>query len=389
MTNEVMIVTGEASGDLHGAQLVTSMQILDPSLNFCGMGGRELEKAGVEILFEAAKIAVVGLFEVVSHLKDIISAQITLRRRLTQARPKLLILIDFPDFNLLLARKAKRLGIPVFYYVSPQVWAWRSGRVRTIARLVDKIGVILPFEEQFYRDRGVDAHYVGHPLLDSVHRTFSRDQFCQIHTIESQKKIIGVLPGSRIKEVKRLLPVFLEASRLIQQKSDEGLVFLVPRASTITEQTLLDFGVENYRAQLDIRIISENQYDLMAACDAAIAASGTVTLELLLLNTPMVAAYKLSPHTYQFGKFLVKVSYFSLVNLIANDDIVPELLQDEAHPARIASELYKLLYNKEARHQMQKGFDHVREQLGQPGASQKAARLALNLIDDHESPIDG
>ncbi|NNK95286.1 MAG: lipid-A-disaccharide synthase [Desulfobacterales bacterium] len=389
MTNEVMIVAGEASGDLHGAQLVTSMKILDPSLNFCGMGGCELQKAGVEILFEAGKIAVVGLVEVVSHLKDIISAQITLRRRLTQTKPKLLILIDFPDFNLLLARKAKRLGIPVFYYVSPQVWAWRSGRVRTIARLVDKIGVILPFEEQFYRDRGVDAHYVGHPLLDSVHRTLSLDQFSQIHTIESQKKIIGVLPGSRIKEVKRLLPVFLEASRLIQQKSDEGLVFLVLRASTIAEQTLLDFGVENSRAQLDIRIISENQYDMMAACDVAIAASGTVTLELLLLNIPMVAAYKLSPRTYQFGKFLVKVRYFSLVNLIANDAIIPELLQDEANPARIASELCTLLYNKEIRHQMQKRFDHVREQLGRPGASQRAARLALNLIDEHKSPRDG
>jgi len=389
MSNEVMIVTGEASGDLHGAKLITSMQVLDPNLTFCGMGGRELEKAGAEILFEAAKIAVVGLVEVVSHLKDILSAQITLRRRLTQTRPKLLILIDFPDFNLLLARKAKHLGIPVFYYVSPQVWAWRSGRVRTIARLVDKIGVILPFEEQFYRSRGVNAHYVGHPLLDSVHRTFSRDQFCQIHNIDSRKKLIGVLPGSRIIEVKRLLPVFLEASRLIQQKSEEGLIFLVPRASTITEQTLLDFGVENYRAQLEIRLISDNQYDLMAACDVAIAASGTVTLELLLLNTPMIAAYKLSPRTYQFGKYLIKVRYFSLVNLIADDDIVPELLQDEANPVRIASEIYRLLYNQEARNQMQKGFDHVREQLGQPGASQRAARLALSVIEEDESPIHG
>lgn len=389
MTSEVMIVAGEASGDLHGAQLITSMQILEPSLTFCGIGGRELEKAGVEILYEAAKIAVVGLVEVVSHLGDILSAQITLRRRLSQNRPKLLILIDFPDFNLLLARKARRLGIPVFYYISPQVWAWRSGRVKTIARLVDKIGVILPFEEQFYRDRGVDAHYVGHPLLDSVSRTFSREQFCQIHNIDARKKIIGVLPGSRIKEVKRLLPVFLGASCLVQQKSEERLVFLVPRASTITEQTLLDCGVENYRAQLDIRIISDDQYDLMASCDAAITASGTVTLELLLLDTPMVAAYKLSPRTYQLGKFLVKVRFFSLVNLIADDAIIPELLQDEANPDRIASELQRLLHNQEARYQMLRGFDQVRVLLGQPGASQRAARLALSIIDTYEKPGHG
>ena len=169
-----MIVAGEASGDLHGSHLVQAMQTSNPDLRFCGVGGRELSACGVELLFDASKIAVVGFFEVITHLIDILNAQKSLRRRLVEKRPDLLILIDFPDFNLLLARKAKKLGIPIFYYISPQVWAWRSGRVKTIRRLVDIIGVILPFEEPFYRRRGVTAHYVGHPLLDSVHRDSSK-----------------------------------------------------------------------------------------------------------------------------------------------------------------------------------------------------------------------
>ena len=376
-----MIVTGEASGDLHGSHLVKSIQKTSPDFTFCGMGGEMLHKAGVEILFDAAKIAVVGFFEVVSHLKDIIAAQKILRKRLETARPALLILIDFPDFNFLLARKAKKIGIPVFYYISPQVWAWRSGRVKTIAKLVDKIGVILPFEEQFYRDRGVDAHYVGHPLLDSVHSSVTRDDFCGKNNIDNKQKIIGILPGSRSKEIAKLLPVFLEAALLLKNKSEGEPVFLIPRAPTISEDALLDSGVREYRNQLNLKIISKERYDLMASCDIVIAASGTVTLELLLLDTVMVVAYKLSPYTYRLGKLLIDVQYFTLVNLIADKEVVPELLQEEANPKTICEKLFKLLYCKTEIDEMRAGFRVVKEKLGNPGASDRASEIALGIIN--------
>ncbi len=380
MKSEVMIVAGEASGDLHGAHLIKSLQRLNPELSFCGMGGSEIARTGTEILFEAAKISVVGLVEVISHLKDIIAAQRVLRKRLAESKPSLLILIDFPDFNLLLARKAKKLGIPVFYYISPQVWAWRSGRVKTIKRLVDKIGVILPFEEQYFRARGVDATYVGHPLLDSVRTSQTRDQYCSSQDIPTNVRLIGILPGSRVKEVARLLPVFLESALLLQEKCVDRLLFIVPCATTLKKDDLLENGIREYQDRLNLKIVSEDRYNMMAACDIVIAASGTVTLELLLLNTPMVVAYKLSPHTYMLGKLLVKVNYFSLVNLIANKAIVPELLQDEANPERISGELLKLMHDEKEKIKMETGFQQVKEKLGGEGASDRAAQLALRLM---------
>jgi lipid-A-disaccharide synthase len=380
MNREVMIVAGEASGDLHGAHLIKSLQRLNPELSFCGMGGSEIARTGAEILFEASKISVVGFFEVISHLKDIIAAQRTLRKRLTESKPALLILIDFPDFNLLLARKAKKLGIPIFYYISPQVWAWRSGRVKTIKRLVDKICVILPFEESYFRSRGVDATYVGHPLLDSVKTSQTKDQYCSSQNIPGNVKLIGILPGSRVKEVARLMPVFLEAAVKLQEKCSDKLWFIVPCATTLKNDDLLDNGINDYQDRLNLKIVSEDRYNMMAACDIVIAASGTVTLELLLLNTPMVVAYKVSPRTYRLGKLLVKVKYFSLVNLIGEKTIVPELLQDEANPDRISEELLKLMYDEKERQKIETGFQKVKQKLGSAGASERAAQLALRLM---------
>ncbi|MCP3875790.1 MAG: lipid-A-disaccharide synthase, partial [Desulfobacteraceae bacterium] len=205
-----------------------------PHLRFFGMGGVELVKNGVEVLFDAQKIAVVGVVEVLTHLIDIIRAQRILRKEMAERRPDLLILIDFPDFNLMLAKKAKKLGIPVFYYISPQVWAWRSGRVKTIAKRVDKIGVILPFEEQYYQERGVSAHYVGHPLLDVVKVHLDRNKFCAKYSLDSNKKIVGILPGSRKREVAALLPTFLESASKLQEQSSDELIFLLPLASTLS-----------------------------------------------------------------------------------------------------------------------------------------------------------
>jgi len=380
MNHKIMIVTGEASGDLHGANLVRALLIKNPQLQFFGMGGPELASLGVEILYDAAKVSVVGVFEVFSHLKDIWCAQRVLRRRLTEDPPDLLILIDLPDFNLMLAKKAKELGIPVFYYISPQLWAWRSGRVKTIKARVDKLGVILPFEEDFFCKRGVEAEYVGHPLLDTVNTSLTNEQYRELHNISPGTMCIGLFPGSRKREVSSLLPVFLSAAQFLQEKSAEKIVFFVPKASTIDNKEFAAAGIENYRQFLDIRIVEKDRYNMMAACDAVVTASGTVTLELAILETPMVVVYKLAPLTYQLGKLLVKIDFFSLVNLIAGYAAVPELLQHEVTAARIVTELSAITTMPARRQAMQLALKEVKEKLGGSGASEKAANVALGML---------
>ncbi len=385
-----MIVAGEASGDLHGSRLIASMLRRNPALHFCGIGGPEFKKCGVELLYDASKIAVVGFFEVISHLSHIIKAQRVLRQRLAEKPPQLLILIDFPDFNLLLARKAKKQGVPIFYYISPQVWAWRSGRVKKIDQLTDAIGVILPFEEAYYRERGVSkAHYVGHPLLDTVASSMSRKEFCAANDIDPQRKLIGLLPGSRSREINSLLPEFLRAAERLNEISPESPLFLIPQAPTIESVELLSAGLADCDSRLDARIIGDKRYELMAACDAVVAASGTVTLEILLLDTPMVVAYKLSPMTYRIARLLVRLGqfslinlgFFSLVNLVAGKEVVVELLQDEATAEAISEELYRLVFDQDHRSIQMLEFKGVREKLGNSGASMRAAALALSLME--------
>lgn len=377
-----MIIAGEASGDLHGARLVQAMRRREPELAFCGMGARELAGAGVELLFDAGRIAVVGLVEVLTHITDIFCAMRILTRRMRETPPDLLILIDFPDFNLHLAHKAKKLGIPIFYYISPQVWAWRTGRVKTIGRLVDAMAVILPFEESFYRSRGVAAQYVGHPLLDSVRVTSNREKFCRRHGINPAHTLVGLLPGSRQREIASLLPDFLAAAKRLHGKYEQQFVFLLPVAATITEDDLWRNGLDIYTECIDIHLVHEDRYDMMAACDAVVAASGTVTLELAILGTPMVVVYRVSPHTYFIGRLLIRhMQFFSLVNLIAEHLVVPELLQEEVNPANIEAELTRLLFDEKAGREVRQGLTEVRLKLGDAGASTRAADVALKLLD--------
>lgn len=373
----IMIVAGEASGDLHGARLVKALKELEPDLDVCGMGGKELAAQGVELLYDAAKLAVVGILEVVSHLHDIRKAMKALEQRLRSRPVDLLILIDYPDFNMILARKARKLGIPILYYISPQVWAWRAGRVKTIGRLVDRMAVILPFERDFYSQRGVKVDFVGHPSIDAVGAKSSQADFLTKHGIQPDARIVGILPGSRKKEIGTMLPIFLNAAKRLAQENDD-LVFLLPLAPTLSISDLERNGLAD--CDFNIKVISGERYDLMASCHVALAASGTVTLELAILNVPMVVSYKVSPLTYLLGRRLIKIQYVSLVNLVANKEVVPELLQRDAVPENIQQAVQNLLHNEGARKDMLKQLAEVRERLGAPGASERVAQLALEMI---------
>jgi lipid-A-disaccharide synthase len=374
----VMIVAGEASGDLHGSRLVRSLKSLRPELQICGMGGQEMAAAGMELVCDISKLAVMGIAEVVSRLWDIRKAMRILEQRWQQQLPDLLILIDYPGFNLLLAAKAKKLDIPVMYYISPKVWAWGRGRIKKIRRLVDRMAVILPFEQDFYRKYGMEVEFVGNPLLDSVKKDIAKDQFFKKHDIDPGNTVVGILPGSRKQEIVKMLPVFLSAAKRLQQK-ERKIVFLLALAPGLSRADLVDNGLRD--VDLDIRVVAEGRYDLMASCDVVMAASGTVTLELAILNVPMVVAYRLAPFTFFFGHLLVKVPFFSLVNLVAGKKVVVELLQQDASPEKISEELQRLLDDQNAYMDMKKRLKQITEQLGRPGASTRTARLALELID--------
>lgn len=377
-----MIITGEASGDLHGANLVRAIAEKRPNYTFFGMGGDELQAAGVEMLYDAARLSVVGITEVIGHLADILAAKRILTGELRKRQPDLLILIDFPDFNLMLAKKAKQYRIPVLYYISPQVWAWRKGRTAKIGRLSDRRAVILPFEKVFYRSYGVDVDFVGHPLMDTVRTTMSKSAFRQSISVDPDAIMIGLLPGSRRKEIATLLPDFLAAARILQKTTDKEITFVIPRASTISRDLLVDNGVGAHQEILDIRIIEQNRYDLMASCDAVVAASGTVTLELAILGTPTVTTYRLSPRSYYLARLLIKLEHFSLVNLIAGRQVITELLQDEVTAENIAAAVSDILQNDAAREIMLKGLDEVRKKLGSPGASSRTADLAIDMVEN-------
>jgi lipid-A-disaccharide synthase len=382
----ILICAGEASGDMHGAHVVRAMQQQAAGLFFAGIGGQELAAAGVEILFDAARLAVVGLTEVLSHLPDILAARRVMLQRMREGKPDLLILIDYPDFNLLLAAQAKKMGIPVLYYISPQVWAWRSGRVDKIGRLSDRRAVILPFEKDFYAQRGVEVDFVGHPLVDQVHRSQqSRATFFEQHklTVNPETRVIGLLPGSRSKEIQSLLPDFLAAAEiLVRQRPEQDWLFVLPLASTVSEDFLLRTGLAHAQEQgLPLRVFTGQRYDLMAACDAALAASGTVTLELAMLAVPTVATYRLSPRTYFFARLLVRhLRHFSLVNLIARREVIPELLQKEVSPQSLAKQLFRILEDPEYHRSILNGLAEVTAQLGPPGCADRTAALAFSCM---------
>lgn len=371
-----MIVAGEASGDLHGASLVKEANRLDPSLSFFGIGGPRMREAGVETLVDASQMAVVGLVEVIAHFNVISRAYLTLKRIIASNPPDLLILIDYPDFNLRVAKLAKRAGVRVLYYISPQVWAWRVGRVKKIGRVVDRMAVVFPFEVQFYEREGVPVTFVGHPLVDTVHPTMPRAEAQAMFGLDPAVKTVGLFPGSRTSEITRLLPVILESAQLLKERFPD-LQFILPLASSLTMADLAPFLS---RSGLDIKVVEGRGYDVMQVCDAIITVSGTVTLEIALIGVPMVIIYRVSPLTYEIGKRLIRVDHIGICNIVAGERMVPELIQHDAKPARIAAEIARMLAEPGYGAAITTKLSAVREKLGSGGGSANAAHLILEML---------
>ena len=376
-----LIVAGEASADLHGANLVRALRKLDAAIEFEGIGGTGMKAAGVRILIPSADMAVVGLTEVFAKLPTIMRARSRLTSILRHQRPDLLILIDYPDFNIHLARTAKRSEVPVLYYISPQVWAWRRGRIKKIAKRVDRMAVILPFEKDVYKNTSLRVDYVGHPLLDIAPPQLDRNTAVQEMGLAGGEPILGLLPGSRKEEIENLLPAMIGAAENLAERYP-SVKCILPRAATIAPD-LIEPLIRDSTAS--ITVSDGDIYRTLALCDMALVASGTATLETAIMGVPMVIAYRVSPVSYWFGKRVVKVPFISLVNLVAGEEIVPELIQDEVRAERLASEAIDILENDAKRDAMKAKLAWVRDRLGRGGASKRTARIALEMMTRREA----
>ena len=374
----LLVVAGEASGDLHAARLLTELKRLRPDLAPFGMAGDESARAGVELLAESREVAVVGISEVLRVLPRAREVFDQLVEEAARRRPPVALLVDFPEFNLRLVKKLKRMGVRIAYYVSPQIWAWRRGRVRMIARWVDRMLVLFPFEVGFYDGHGIDVEHVGHPLVDEVPEL---PQVWDAPRAGEGPRRLVLLPGSRRSEVERLLPVMLGTA--VELARRVPLVVTVVRAQTIEPEMLAPYLASPELAAAGVRVEvveSENRFCAVAGSHLALCASGTATLEVALLRTPLIVLYRLQRGSYWLGRLLVRLPWFSLVNLVLERAAVPELLQKDANPERIAAESMRLLTDAHARTTMRQALGEVRGRLGASGASMRAATAVADLL---------
>jgi lipid-A-disaccharide synthase len=369
------MVAGEASGDLHGSHVVRALRHCRPSVRVRGMGGPAMQTAGADIFIRSDRLAVVGITEVVVKIPQIYKVMSRLKAHIVQDPPDLLILIDYPEFNLHLAAFAKQRKIPVLYYISPQIWAWRPGRIKKIKARVDHMAVILPFEAPFYSAHGVPVTFVGHPLMDAQRETAPLP--CRLPA-DGSPVVVGLLPGSREREVRQLLPVMLDAGRVLRRTMPD-IRFLVSRAPSIAPEWI-ERIVQNSPLS-DAQIVTEPVQALFPKCHLVVAASGTVTLEAAIYGIPMVIAYTVSPLSYMLGKALIRVQHIGLANLIAGKRVVPELIQDAVTPQAIAEAARSILTRPESYAAICDQLAAVRQRLGQAGASREVARIACSLMD--------
>ena len=376
-TPTVVISAGEASGDLHAANLVRELRRMQPDVAVRGMGSDRLREAGCEIIVDCADIAVMGIWEVLINYAKIKRALKRMIAALQASPPDLLILVDYQEFNWRLAAKAKALGIRVLFYISPQVWAWRPGRVKSIAKKTDHMAVLFPFEEKFYRNANVPCTFVGHPLVDEARATQSRAESMRSYHLSGDKKIIGLLPGSRNSEVSRILPILLESAALLNRQRQD-VEYILPVATTIADGEIYPL-LEQFPS-LVVRAVRDHSCNVMQVCDAIVTASGTATLEIALMGIPNVIVYRVAPLSYWILTRMLIIEHIGLVNIVAEKSVVKEYMQGDAKPEVIVNEVQKLLDDKAYRQQMVHNLQQVKARLGKEGGSRNVAELALNML---------
>lgn len=373
MARKVLISAGEASGDLYSAGLVEALRRRNPDLEFFGCAGERMQRAGVRPVVDARSIAVVGLLEVVQHIPRVYREYRKLLRAATQERPEIAILTDSPDFHLRLARHLHQLQIPVIYLVAPQVWAWRKGRLPAMRRAIDQLLCIFPFEPDFFAKHGIDAAYIGHPLTRLVRPSASREELRQRYGVPEGSPLVALLPGSRKGEIERHLPILRETVRRIVQaglKPAQKFILAVPPGSNFTERI----------SEPSIQVLEGQTWDILACVELALAASGTVTIEAALLGTPMITFYRVNKLSWLMGRHLVKVPFYSMVNLVAGRRVVPEFIQNEMTAAHLAGQALSLLRDEAARQRMRRELAGVAQQLSGP---QDPLEVAASMVEKH------
>ncbi|MGA2402655.1 MAG: lipid-A-disaccharide synthase [Syntrophobacteraceae bacterium] len=373
---EIFISAGEASGDLHGSHLARAIWSIAPQTRLSCLGGPHMQAEGVPVIVDNRKISVVGGTEIAAHIRAIYGAWTKIRSHLLASRPALVVLIDFPDFNLFLAKFAKKIGARVFYYISPQLWAWREGRVEKIRKLVDRMAVILPFEKDFYAAHGIEVDYVGHPLVDIMSDLPDKTQCDRLYR-PSGGPLVGLLPGSRRSEVKLLFDILMDAGRIIL-RSLPAARFIIPVASSLDTR---DMESRAARWSLPVQVVSNDTYSAIRACDLILTASGTVTLEAAILETPMIVFYKLSRLSRQIAKRLIGAKFVALPNLIAGKAIAPEFVREEPTGPCLAGCAIKFLMDPALLDEQRLELRRIRNRLGVPGISGRVARLVLDTAE--------
>ncbi len=372
---EILIIAGEPSGDRHAADLVIALKEQMPTVRFFGIGGDRMQEAGVTLLYHIRQMAFLGLAEVIRHLPFIRRVLRHLRQWLTSHKPLAVILVDYPGFNLKMAKIAHELGIPVIYYISPQLWAWGERRVEKMRRYVDLLLVLFRFEEEFYAQRGITAHFVGHPLVDQLRGINGREEFLARHGLSPDKPIIALLPGSRLNEVQALLPIMLGAK--VQFPRWEEYHWVIGKSDTVPEDVYRKFVGQGR----GVTLLSGETHSLMKHAHLALVASGTATLETAFLGTPIIVLYKVAPLTYHIARHLVKIDRIALANIVLGKKVVPELIQREASVANVVRWLNRFLTDESYYQQVKQELAAVPELLGPPGASRRAAEKIVHFLE--------
>ena len=371
--DSILIVAGEVSGDIQGGKLVAELKELSPGIKITGIGGDNMKSAGVELLHHVREMSFLGFSEIIKHLPFIRRVLNELTHWIEMNRPSAVVLIDYPGFNLKLARRAKKLGCKVIYYISPQIWAWGKSRIKKIARFVDLMIVVFPFEEKLYKDHGINVEFVGHPMLEGLDNTSTKAEFFEKHKLDERKTLIGLLPGSRLQEVEKLYPTMLEAVEKMRSNSTE-------LQSVTSLSPALDKEIYSSIEQGKYAVHSTDTHDVMKHSDLLIVASGSATLESAFFGTPLIIVYRLSPISWFLGNLLVNINSIGLVNIVAGENIAPEILQSDLTADRLAEEALSIITNDNISRMMSDKLSGVKKLLGEPGASMKAAKSILRNI---------